>query len=328
MNAALGARLAASMFLATLGSIACRQESPLAQPSTSDIQTAIPAAEFADYTHGATPISPDAPGPRRILSAAPNVTEICAALGLLPRLVGRTRYCVHPPEVSKITNFGGLTDANIETLIGLKPDLILMSGTSRELTEQFERLDLRYASVPDNRLEDLFTAITEIGSLTSTPARAKQLSANIRHDLSQARTRMQSVNSQRVLLLIGTLSTPPAPPFVAGPGSFYDDLLMLLGQENALSDGQAFTQLSLEAIVEIDPDVIIELDADGSARPHGEADARNAWSKIGSIKAVKHHRVHVLNGGQYYLLGPRIAQTAAALAEAIAPPSKSSEVAP
>ena len=260
----------------------------------------------------------DAPA-LRIVSAAPNVTEICCALGLRSALVGRTRYCEYPPEVASVPSIGALIDVNVEALLALKPELILVSGTSRSQLDRFAPLNVRIESVPDDNLDDLFTAIRRIGELTGRPRTAAQLCERIRADLTAVTEAFADVAPARVLLLTATLSDPPRPPYVAGPGSFYDDLLKLAGHRNVLTgDQSAFGPLSLEFIVHAAPDAIIELDPDGKSRPNGDADARAAWSKVGGLRAVVERRVHVLSGPEHYLLGPRIALTYDALCRAIA----------
>ncbi|GEM_PF-489036 len=258
-------------------------------------------------------------GPARIVSGAPNVTEICCALGLRGRLVGRTRYCVYPPEIAKVPSIGALNDVNAETLLGLRPDLILVAGTSRMQVERLRALELRFERVPDTRLDDLFVAIGRIGALTGRPRTAARLCVAIRSDLAAVDGEYRErVAGTRVLLVTGTLATPPRPPYVAGPGSFYDDLLKRAGCRNVVGQRQsAFGPLSLEFVIRADPDVIVELDADGTARPAGDADALRAWSRLGRLRAVRHGRVHVLQGPQHFLLGPRIALTYRALCAAI-----------
>ena len=60
--------------------------------------------------------------PLRIVSAAPNVTEICCALGLRSAMVGRTRYCDYPPEIERVSSIGALNDVNVEVLTRLGPE--------------------------------------------------------------------------------------------------------------------------------------------------------------------------------------------------------------
>ena len=256
----------------------------------------------------------------RIVSAAPNVTEICCALGLREMLVARTKYCVHPPGIASVPSIGALVDVDLEFLLELKPDLILVSGASRAQSEKLASLGLRFETLPDTSLSDLFAAIRRVGALTGRARTAESLCREIHEQLDRAQARFRGGAPARVLLLTGVLSDPPRPPFVAGAGSFYEELLRLGGHANAIG-GAAFAALSLEAIVEADPDVIIELDPAADRDARGDAAARRVWSALGPLRAVQTGRIRVLHGPQHYLLGPRIAQTAAALLSAVAEPT-------
>jgi ABC-type hemin transport system substrate-binding protein len=156
----------------------------------------------------------------RIVSGAPNISEICCALGLRDQLVGRTRYCVYPPDVASVPSIGALVDTQVETLLELHPDLVLVAGRSQAMTDRFAQLNVRFEPVPDVALNDLFVAIRRIAALTHRPHTAERLCAGIEADLDEVTRRLRGVPSQTVLLLIGTLADPPGPPFVAGPGSF------------------------------------------------------------------------------------------------------------
>jgi iron complex transport system substrate-binding protein len=259
--------------------------------------------------------------PLRILSAAPAITELCAALGLLDQLVGRTRYCEYPPAVLNILSVGALHDLNVEYLLELQPDLVLVSGASQAITERLRQLELTYESLPDAALADLYTAIQRLGELTGRPRTAAALADALRADLERIARRARTAPPRRVLIVTGTLSEPPTAPFIAAGGSFYDDLLRLAGHQNAISDSKRpFGQIGLEALVAADPDVIIELDPTGRARPAGDSDALRVWSQVRpQLSAVAAGRVHVLTGPRHYLLGPGIAETFAALCERIHP---------
>jgi len=258
-----------------------------------------------------------APCPR-VLSAAPNVTEICWSLGLGPCLVGRTRYCTYPPAVQNVRSIGALNDLNVEGLLDLRPELVIVSGTSRAIRDRLDRLGIPHTSVPDVSLEDLFTAIQRIGSATGRPATAQRLANAVRADLDRVACRYARRPARRVLVLTGPLADPPVQVDAAGPGSFYDDLLRRAGCENvAAAAGRPFTPLSLEFVLQADPDVIVELVPDAAARPGGDVDALRIWSRVGPLRAVRTGRVHVLVGEQYFILGPRVAHTLAALCELI-----------
>jgi iron complex transport system substrate-binding protein len=254
----------------------------------------------------------------RIVSTAPSATEICCALGLRQQIVGRTRFCDYPPGISHVPVIGAMDETSAELLLNLKPSVVLVAGSSRATVGRLAELGIRPVSLPDRTLADVFTAIRIVGELTARPQTAEQLCGDIEHQLASVAQRYAPATPRRVLLLTGTLADPPAPPFVAGPGSLYDDLLRRAGHENAADQGvRAYAPLSLEAIVRIDPEVIIELDAAGQARPAGDADAVSAWTRLGPLRAVTTRRIHVLAGQQHFIPGPRVAQTFEAMCRKI-----------
>jgi iron complex transport system substrate-binding protein len=257
--------------------------------------------------------------PLRLLSLAPSATEICCALGLRAQVVGRTRFCDYPPQVRSLPQVGDVDTIDPEILLSLRPDLVFVSGASRAITDRLTRLGLRFESLPDRNLEDVFASIERVGRLTGRPRTAANLQAALRRELDQIAAAYATAPPQRVLILLAPLADPPAPAFAGGPGSFYDDLLHRAGHLNALAaEGRAYGPLALEAILRIDPDIIIELDADGTGRPGGDAEALRAWATLGNLKAVTNHHVHVLTGRQHHIPGPRIVQAFAELCRTIA----------
>ncbi len=303
--------------------------------------------ELPDYV--TTPVIDPADSPRRmrVVSAAPVLTEVIYALGRRECLVGRTRYCEYPPEAASVPAIGALGDTSVELILALQPDLVLISGSSRSITERLAPLGLRLEWLPDASLLDLFSTIRRVGELLECPRGARRLCEQIEADLArvdqlyssslgaESSSASESMSSSapaaasasslataaartprgatRVLLLAEPLPTPPRPPFAAGPGSFYDDLLRRAGCVNVIEQPGAFAPLSLEFIIRADPDAIIELDPDGAIRAQGQADALRAWEALAPLGAVRAARVHVLRGAQHFLAGPRVAHTYAAL---------------
>lgn len=312
----LGLLLIADLF--SLGAAACRRPAPAGAGGAGSF-----AASLPDYVV-APRVAPgeSAPVALRIVSLAPNVTEICCALGQRDALVGRTTYCLHPPGIERVPALGALVDTNVEALVGLTPDLVIVSGDSRAISERLSQIGVPFEAVPDVGLADVYASIERVGALLGRPRTAAALVAALHADVDRVIARHRGTPRRRVLLVTGTLTDPPEPPYVAGGGSFYAELIGLLGHEIALHDApRSFAPLSLEVIIDADPEVIVELDPDGRSRPNGDADALRAWSRVGQLTAVRTQRVHVLIGPQHYVAGPRIAQTLAQLAEAIAGPN-------
>ncbi len=293
-------------------------ERPPRDPPPDDTSTPAPAG-LHDWTAQPIVDPTETDGrPLRILSTAPNVTEICAALGLAGQLIGRTRYCMYPPEVRRAPVIGDLYNLNVEVLLGLNADLVLVSGQSRAISDKLSQQGVRFETLPDSSLDDLYQSIARVGELTGRQKTATHVIDGIQAEVRLVTERFRSTPPQRVLVTIGALADPPNEAFVAGPGSFYDDLLRAASHTNIAADlGRSFSPLSLEFILRADPDVIIELVADTDQRPGDDEDAREVWRKLGRLQAVDQNRVHVLRGAEHYLLGPRIAWTYQALCEII-----------
>jgi iron complex transport system substrate-binding protein len=305
--------LIGAAFFLSLAGCETRDASTASQTGSAAAENATrpPALRFRDWPRDPEIAEGEHKRPSlRIVSAAPNVTEICCALGLRENLAGRTRYCEYPPEIRDVPSIGALIDGSDELLMSLKPDVVLVSGHSRSVTERLEARKIKYESVPDTSIDDLFVAIRKIGGIAGRPRTAERLCDGIRRELEQVAGRFRGTPPARVLVVTGVLHDPPRPPFVAGPGSFYDGILRSAGHSIAVeSDGGSFAALSLEYIVQADPDAILELDPDGGARKNGDADAVAIWARVGRLRAVANRRIYVIEGGQHYLLGPRIAQT-------------------
>lgn len=258
---------------------------------------------------------------KTIVSLAPVATEICAALGVRERVIGRTRFCTYPEAVTAIPIVGDAASISLETLQRKRPDIVLTCGNSATVVERIRSIGLDVLELPDQTLADLYTAIREVGKAVDRAAAADALCQQIEADLAAIVAEHANLPKRSVLITIGRLANPPRPLFVAGPGSFYDDLLKRAGQRNAAPDGaKPFGPLSFEAILQANPDVIIALSDDdefatGAARPDEEA--RRRWKDIGPLQAVAHDCVFVISGRQHYLLGPRVPETLRELLNAI-----------
>jgi iron complex transport system substrate-binding protein len=249
-------------------------------------------------------------GPARIITTAPQLTEIACALGLRDRLVGRSSYCDHPPGIEAVPDVGSLLDLNLEQIMSLEPDLVLISGKSRLIRERFDDAGIRYESLPDASLADVFSAIKKLGDLTGRPRTAANLVIAIRADLTRLVTVHRPAQPLRVLMLIGRLSDPPRSPSVAGPGSYLVELLAMAGHTNAAANlGRPYGQLPLEEILVLDPDVILEFVAEEPTGPDQLRRSYELWSQIGPLTAVTNHRLYQIPGQVHMIPGPRVAQT-------------------
>lgn len=250
--------------------------------------------------------------PRRIVSLAPNHTETLFALGLGERVVGVTEYCNYPPEATIKQKVGGYADINLEQVVALQPDLVLASTLhmAQVVPALRERGLTVFVAEPDSVLDTLDT-IVAIGRITGKEAEARTLTAQMQSRIEAVQAKVKNAPRPKVFWELG------AELYTAGPGSFINDLITLAGGENiAASTGQPWPQMSVEAIVLQDPDVIILADHN-----YGETidtvKQRPGWA---NIRAVKEGRIiELVNDDIVSRQGPRIVDGLEFIARALHP---------
>lgn len=270
-----------------------------------------PVREVPDYV--ANPLVADDEihtGPRRIISTSPQLTEIACALGLRDQLVGRSSYCRHPPGIEDVPNVGALLELNLEQVIQLEPDLVLISGRSELIRNRLSDVGLKFVSLPDSSLEDVYHAITELGRLAQRERTAATLIAAIKRDLARLIAEYPASEPLNVLLLTARLTNPPRAIYAAGPGSYLSTLLEMIGHRNAAARlKRAYAQISLEEILHADPDLIVEFRAPHPAGPQDYRQAYDTWSQIGPLNAIRNRRLRLVAEQMHLVPGPRVAMT-------------------
>ena len=123
--------------------------------------------------------------PKRIISLAPNITEVLFALGLGERIIGVTRYCDFPPEALKKEKIGGFLDPDIERIKALAPDVVVAFrgnplsalGKLEEIGVPLFILDIK------NELASVPHLIERIGAATGRTSQAARLNADLARKL-------------------------------------------------------------------------------------------------------------------------------------------------
>jgi len=110
------------------------------------------------------------------------------------------------------------------------------------------------------------------------------------------------------------------PVYVAGPKTYYDELVALAGGENAYRGAAiAYPELSSEGIIRLDPDIIIDIIPDLSQRGVSEQAALGDWKALWDARAVKRGRVHLIAADYAAVPGPRFIRTLEDMARLIHP---------
>lgn len=192
--------------------------------------------------------------PARILSLVPSATRTLQVLGAQNRLVGRTVFDT-ASALAHLPSVGGGLDPSIEPLVALEPDLVIrFSGESDTATPaRLDDLGIPHMAVRLDRVADVRTLVAELGVLTGLHEEADALIQGMDSILADIRRRVHGVPTVRVAYLLGG-----APPWVAGPGSFIDELLNIAGGTNVFSDMDGlYGPVSLEEFLVRDLDLLL-----------------------------------------------------------------------
>lgn len=258
--------------------------------------------------------------PRRIVSLAPSITEVLFSLGLGDRIVGVTTYCKYPPEARKKQKVGGYVDASEEKVVALAPDLVFATrGNPRAFLDSLRGAGLKVFALQQNSFAEIVASIATVGRLCGVAAAGDKLAGELRgtQEGILARTAALPADRRPRTLMIVSLD----PLFVAGPGSYQDDMLTACGARNVANIKQSFGSLSLEAVVAAAPEAIIMSDDENGTKMTREQQLRRLGSSPAwrGTPAYRANRVYVLPSAHLSMPGPRLVPGLRELARAVHP---------
>ncbi len=261
--------------------------------------------------------------PMRLVSSTPSTTEILFDIGLGDRIVGDSPFTMYPPEAKKIEKIGGLYDKNREKIASLKPDLIVCLVDETDFRRQMNQLGIEVLPVDHRSLEGVYRSYEQIGERFGGDIRKKATEQRnrFRERMDTLSHRSVGKKNVRVMLCIdrphGTGRVQNL--FIAGKDPFYGDLIRLAGGENvgAIAE-QAFPSVSYEGMIELSPEVVVELmTGEGTVSSTEMSDeekdrrvqaALSDWEPLrGVLPAVAAGRVHVITEDYATIPGPRLA---------------------
>jgi iron complex transport system substrate-binding protein len=244
--------------------------------------------------------------PQRIVSLAPNLTEILFALGLDDKIVGVTLDSDYPPAAQKKAKVGTFWQPDTEAVIAAKPDLVvtLQIEQQKRVADSLNRLGYRVLALKIENIEEFFTAIQKIGTATGCKQRADKLIENISGQLNYLKSKYSPTSKPKVLWVIQT-----EPLRVAGRNTFINEFIELLGGENAIGPTiQRYPPIGTEELLACNVEVIIQSAMGKTEISRQQQQAEVFWSKWASLPAVKDNRIYVVNSDTVLRLGPRLPQ--------------------
>lgn len=234
----------------------------------------------------------------RVVSLAPNLTEIAFAVGAGDRIVGDTTYCDYPEAAKQIAKIGDTLHPSIERIIALKPQVVLVSTASQleGFTRQLHDQNISVFITDPHDLEGVFRSIEQVSEIFGTTGETKQLIQTLRNRTAAVEN---AVKSQPPVRLFYQLSAEPL--YTAGHDAFVTDLIRRAGGLSVTADvSGAWPKYSAESALAARPDAII-LPTGGSM---GAANTTVA-EPLRKSPAVTNNRVYKINDDTLVRPGPR-----------------------
>jgi cobalamin transport system substrate-binding protein len=250
--------------------------------------------------------------PERIISLAPNLTEIVYVVGAGDRMVGNTTYCDYPPEARQVTKVGDTLHPSIERIIALRPQLILVSTASQleTFTRQLDEQEIAVYVTDPHDLEGVFRSIAAIGDLLGQRSEGERVAGELR---ARAARVAEAVKASPRPSVFYQLSAEPL--YTAGRDSYITDLIARAGGRSVTSEVPgAWPRYSEEAALGSRPEAIVM--ATGGSM--GEAN-REIASALKKSPAAQAGRIIQINGDYLSRPGPRLVDGLEQIARALHP---------
>jgi iron complex transport system substrate-binding protein len=250
--------------------------------------------------------------PERIISLAPSITETLYALGLGDRLIAASTYCTYPKAAQQLPKIGDYGNYNFEAIVSMKPDLVMLLSEFDAEKTRLTGLNIPYLETGTYFIDDILETIRVIGDTCGVEARSQELIEQLQNRMAAHVT--NTTNRPRTLIVFNREPENGKVKQVHAFGTecLHNELLELAGGKNVVPGKLPFSILSREALLRLNPDVIIELSA-----ANIPDDPSAPWQNLSNIAAVKNNRITVITGNRTFIPGPRFIETLEDIAQAI-----------
>ena len=209
--------------------------------------------EFTDYYNRKVKVKQK---PQTVVSISPGITEILFDLGVGNKIIGRTIFCNFPKEALQIEAIGGISDANLERIIALRPQIVITSSMVRkDLVENIEKAGISIICLPErSNIEGVFGTIKILGKIFDKENTADSLINNMKNQLNEIKSTYNN-NSYKpsIYYVVGYGATGD---FTAGRDTYINEIIELSGGRN-IANNISNWSYSKEELFAQQPDYII-----------------------------------------------------------------------
>jgi len=242
----------------------------------------------------------------RIVTLAPNLTEIVHFLGEFDRIVGITSYDNYPPEVSELPKVGGYVNPGVESIVVLKPDLVLaFRGNPLPVIRKLKEMGITvFVLDSPSSLREILQQVEDVGKLIQADEPALKRVKALREKLDSREKSLKLGQPRPRVMMLACCLTPPF--YAAGRETFIDDLIRLAGGENAFV-GKGFALISPEEFLAANPEYLL-LPVPSEDADYGDKILRELkrYPYIAQTAAVREERIILIHEDVLTRPSPRI----------------------
>jgi iron complex transport system substrate-binding protein len=246
----------------------------------------------------------------RAVSLAPNLTETVFTVGGGDRLVGVTSYCDYPAKAQRIQKVGDTITPNLETIVALKPQVVLVSTASQieSFTNTLNQQNIAVFVTNPQDLEGVYRTISQLGEIFGEDEKARETIGQMKRRVADIEARTGAAENVKVFLQISK-----EPLFTIGKESFMTDLIYRAGGVSVTANvDEAYPKFSKETALALQPEAIILSES---------ADNRQPSDVFANSPATKNGRIFRVSADLLSRPGPRLVDGLEQLARALHPES-------
>lgn len=239
--------------------------------------------------------------PDRIVTLTPSATSLMVALDADKRIVGRDEYSVEPKHLRNLPVVGDFVSPNIEAIAALNPDLVILDESQESTQKSLKTLEISSISLRMHTLSDVRTGLIEVGRSLKLEGKAQASLDKIDAKIAAIKKRVSARSSSpRVLIIIDRDPDSLRGMIAAGPKTYIDELLKIVGAQNILADSPVqYPQIGAELIMRARPEIIIDL---------SRSTTLDAYQSIAEVPAVANKLVHLQNAPLLTTPSPNVGQ--------------------